>query len=120
MTFQTLEKDGIDADEVEIAVELSGESPVDKWLKEKWMPKVDRVIHMATNQGAQMEQNDVGELSVAESKEALKQYECDVNKAAKHCVENRRKLVIQIVLLILSYYCVQQNGCWSDYDYTTD
>jgi hypothetical protein len=36
---------------------------------------------MATNQGAQMEQNDVGELSVAESKEALKQYECDGSTA---------------------------------------
>lgn len=96
MLLKNCEKDGMEPDELEIAVDLCGDTPVDKWLKEKWMPRVDKVIHMATNQGAQMEKNDVGEISVAESKEALKINNCDEVKAAKYCIENRRKLYKEI------------------------
>lgn len=93
ISLKHCEKDGIDADEVEIAVERSGDTPVPKWLREKWMPLVDRVIHTATNQGAQMEQNDVGEISVTESKDALRLNNCDLLKAVRLCVENRKKMV---------------------------
>lgn len=95
MLLKNCEKDGIDADEVELAVELSGDVPAGKWLREKWMPLVDRVIHSATNQGAMMEQNDVGELSLIESKEALKQTGNEMN-AARMCVEYRKKLYSEI------------------------
>ncbi|XP_063439379.1 uncharacterized protein LOC134720797 [Mytilus trossulus] len=95
MLLKNCEKDGIDAEEVELAVELSGDVPAGKWLREKWIPLVDRVIHSATNQGAMMEQNDVGELSLIESKEALKHTGNEVN-AARMCVEYRKKLYSEI------------------------
>lgn len=79
-------------------MELSGDVPAGKWLRERWIPLVDRVIHSATNQGAMMEQNDVGELSLIESKEALKHTGNEAN-AARMCVDYRKKLVRIKVLI---------------------
>lgn len=109
--WQNCEKDGIDADEVELAVELAGDVPAGKWLREKWMPLVDRVIHSATNQGALMEQNDVGELSLIESKEALKQTGNEMN-AARMCVEYRKKLVrievLTLTVILMYLYLIRK------------
>ena len=54
---------------------------------------VDTVVTMAANEGANMTQNEVGEVSSAEAREALKETGGKVTQAVKMCVQKRQQMV---------------------------
>ncbi|KAJ8303183.1 hypothetical protein KUTeg_019579 [Tegillarca granosa] len=96
--IKTADKNGYDIEEVQIALLKSTQeqiSPID-WLTENWQNTIDYVVTMGTNEGSKMNQNEVGELSTQEAKEALKEHAGNVQAAIQHCVERRTKLFEEI------------------------
>lgn len=64
-----------------------------QWLKQIWMKRVKSVMAEVAKAGADMNENEVGELSEAEAKNSLKETKGDVEEAVKICTAKRCKLV---------------------------
>ncbi|XP_053402115.1 uncharacterized protein LOC123548578 isoform X2 [Mercenaria mercenaria] len=85
------ERSGYEVLEVQIALKHSIENklrPLD-WLKTKWPELIDIVTTMATEKGKTADQNDVGDVSSQEAKQALIKSDGDIDKATQMCVEER-------------------------------
>ncbi|XP_062593006.1 uncharacterized protein LOC134254512 isoform X1 [Saccostrea cucullata] len=96
--FKEAEKEGFDTEEGELAVELSsGEQLLPlQWLKQIWINRVKTVTAKVAKAGADMNENEVGELSDQEAKNSLKQTKGDVQMAVNICTANRCKLYQEI------------------------
>lgn len=64
-----------------------------QWLKQIWMKRVKSVTAEVAKAGADMNENEVGELSEMEAKNSLKETKGDVEEAVKSCTAKRCKLV---------------------------
>lgn len=64
-----------------------------QWLKQIWMKRVKSVTAEVAKAGADMNENEVGELSEMEAKNSLKETKGDVEEAVKICTAKRCKLV---------------------------
>ncbi|KAK3086203.1 hypothetical protein FSP39_015157 [Pinctada imbricata] len=97
--IKTAEKAGFDIEEATIAMEKENSNTITAmtWLKEKWQQMVTTVITLAANEGSNMRQNEVGEVSDIEAREALKESKGSVPKAVKVCVQNRQKTYKELV-----------------------
>lgn len=96
--FKEAEKEGFDTDEGELAVEMCVRDqllPL-QWLKQIWMKRVKSVMAEVAKAGADMNENEVGELSEAEAKNSLKETKGDVEEAVKICTAKRCKLYQEI------------------------
>lgn len=64
-----------------------------QWLKQVWTRRVKSVMAEVAKAGADMNDNEVGELSEIEAKNSLKETKGDVEEAVKICTAKRCKLV---------------------------
>lgn len=88
--------------ELEIAVHLSLDSnmsPLD-WLQDVWNCMAKLVVNNVSAEGKKAEQNDVGDLSMAEAKRALVACNADIEAATQLCLEERRKKVGFIMIFV--------------------
>ena len=67
-----------------------------QWLKQIWINQVKSVITRVGKAGADMNENEVGQLSEVEAKNSLKETKGDVEEAVKNSIAKRCKLVSKI------------------------
>lgn len=69
-----------------------------QWLKQIWINLVKSVITRVGKAGADMNENEVGQLSEVEAKNSLKETKGDVEEAVKISIAKRCKLVSKFIL----------------------
>jgi len=113
--FQECEVQGFQVDEVQIALQKCPESKMEPlmWLRDFWLSMVKLVMNHVSEGGRKADQNDIGDLSMAEAKRALIDSNGDIEKATAVCTKERRRKVhvaslsylkFIILILIISYY----------------
>ncbi|XP_063588874.1 E3 ubiquitin-protein ligase lubel-like [Penaeus indicus] len=90
-TLRSAEEAGYTTEDVSIALAQSGDKNPLEWLKENWRHMVDTVLTLATNYGHERRANDVGAITAAEAKSALRVHKGNIWAAVTECVEQRQK-----------------------------
>ncbi|XP_047495705.1 E3 ubiquitin-protein ligase lubel-like isoform X18 [Penaeus chinensis] len=90
-TLRSAEEAGYTTEDVSIALAQSGDKNPLEWLKENWRHMVDTVLTLATNYGHERRVNDVGAITAAEAKSALRVHKGNIWAAVTECVEQRQK-----------------------------
>lgn len=83
------ERHGYSTDDVQVALSQGSSNPID-WLKTQWPHLVETVQVLATTQGKELKENNIGVLSAAEAKEALRLTKGDVWNAVAMAIQRRR------------------------------
>nr|XP_034190080.1 E3 ubiquitin-protein ligase lubel isoform X6 [Osmia lignaria] len=83
------ERHGYSTDDVQVALSQGSSNPID-WLKTQWPHLVETVQVLATTQGKELKENNVGMLSTAEAKEALRLTKGDVWNAVAMAIQRRQ------------------------------
>ncbi|XP_029039966.2 E3 ubiquitin-protein ligase lubel isoform X12 [Osmia bicornis bicornis] len=83
------ERHGYSTDDVQVALSQGSSNPID-WLKTQWPHLVETVQVLATTQGKELKENNVGVLSAAEAKEALRLTKGDVWNAVAIAIQRRQ------------------------------
>ncbi|XP_043529360.1 E3 ubiquitin-protein ligase lubel isoform X2 [Frieseomelitta varia] len=83
------EKHGYSTDDVQVALSQGASDPID-WLKTQWPHLVETVQVLASTQGKELKENNIGVLSDVEAKEALRVAKGDVWSAVAMAVQRRQ------------------------------
>ncbi|KAK1126814.1 hypothetical protein K0M31_004435 [Melipona bicolor] len=83
------EKHGYSTDDVQVALSQGASDPID-WLKTQWPHLVETVQVLASAQGKELKENNIGVLSDVEAKEALRVAKGDVWSAVAMAVQRRQ------------------------------
>ena len=90
---QDAEKMGYNPEDVSVALSLSNDKGAIEWLKENWNHMIETVSTLASNQLKDKMESDVGEITYAEAKQALRSNKGNIWESVKICVEKRKKNV---------------------------
>lgn len=90
---QEAEEAGYTSEDVSIALTHCGDKNPLEWLRENWRHMVDTVSTLATNYGQERRVNDVGSITAAEARVALRVHKGNIWAAVTECVEQRQKKV---------------------------
>ncbi|KAK4323670.1 hypothetical protein Pmani_005642 [Petrolisthes manimaculis] len=90
------EEAGYTSEDVSIALTHCGDKNPLEWLKENWRHMVDTVSTLATNYGQERRVNDVGSITAAEARVALRIHKGNIWAAVTECVEQRQKKFSEI------------------------
>ncbi|KAK3890763.1 hypothetical protein Pcinc_005295 [Petrolisthes cinctipes] len=90
------EEAGYTSEDVSIALTHCGDKNPLEWLKENWRHMVDTVSTLATNYGQERRVNDVGSITAAEARVALRVHKGNIWAAVTECVEQRQKKFSEI------------------------
>ncbi|ROT79758.1 RING finger protein 31 [Penaeus vannamei] len=82
---KSAEEAGYTTEDVSIALAQSGDKNPLEWLKENWRHMVDTVLTLATNYGHERRVNDVGAITAAEAKAALRTHKGNIWAAVTEC-----------------------------------
>ncbi|XP_042232259.1 E3 ubiquitin-protein ligase lubel-like isoform X26 [Homarus americanus] len=82
---------GYTSEDVSIALTHCGDKNPLEWLKENWRHMVDTVSTLATNYGQERRVNDIGSITGAEARLALRVHKGNIWAAVTECVEERQK-----------------------------
>ena len=91
--MQEAEKSGFTSEDVQVAVNHSGDMNPITWLTENWANMIDTVMTLASNVGHEAEENTTGTISKAEAKEALRKHKGNIWASVTECVEGRQQKV---------------------------
>jgi len=91
--LQEASESGFEAEHLQIALALCGESQPVSWLKENWSNMVDTVVTLATNYGRRRSDNDVGDVTHSEAVHAVLQNQGNIWNSVTECVEQRKRKV---------------------------
>ncbi|CAD1473557.1 unnamed protein product, partial [Heterotrigona itama] len=83
------EKHGYSTDDVQVALSQGASDPID-WLKTQWPHLVETVQVLASTQGKESKENNIGLLSEIEAKEALRVAKGDVWSAVAMAIQRRQ------------------------------
>ncbi|XP_076639258.1 linear Ubiquitin E3 ligase isoform X3 [Colletes latitarsis] len=84
------ERHGYSTDDVQVALSQGASNPID-WLKAQWPHLVETVQVLATTHGKELKENNVGSLTGAEAKEALRSAKGDVWNAVAVAIQRRQQ-----------------------------
>ncbi|XP_043260661.1 E3 ubiquitin-protein ligase lubel isoform X2 [Colletes gigas] len=84
------ERHGYSTDDVQVALSQGASNPID-WLKAQWPHLVETVQVLATTHGKELKENNVGTLTGAEAKEALRSAKGDVWNAVAVAIQRRQQ-----------------------------
>ena len=90
---QEAEKNDLTPEDLQASLNHCGDSDPVMWLKDNWNNMIETVVTLASNVGHEAEENRVGTLSKAESKEALRKHKGNIWAAVTECVESRQAKV---------------------------
>ena len=94
--LQEASESGYEAEHLQIALSLCGDSQPVAWLKDNWRNMVDTVVTLATNYGHEQSDNDVGNVSSPEAAQAVLNNRGNIWNSVTECVEQRRRKVKQL------------------------
>ncbi|XP_076282019.1 linear Ubiquitin E3 ligase isoform X3 [Lasioglossum baleicum] len=83
------ERHGYSTDDVQVALSQGATNPID-WLKAQWPHLVETVQVLATTQGKELKENNIGAITAAEAKEALRLAKGDVWNSVAIAVQRRQ------------------------------
>ncbi|XP_076662189.1 linear Ubiquitin E3 ligase isoform X2 [Halictus rubicundus] len=83
------ERHGYSTDDVQVALSQGATNPID-WLKAQWPHLVETVQVLATTQGKELKENNIGAITAAEAKEALRLAKGDVWNSVAVAVQRRQ------------------------------
>ncbi|XP_076685750.1 linear Ubiquitin E3 ligase isoform X2 [Andrena cerasifolii] len=84
------ERHGYSTDDVQVALSQGASNPIE-WLKTQWPHLVETVLVLATTQGKELNENNIGVLTVAEAKEALRLAKGDAWNAVAIAIQRRQQ-----------------------------
>ncbi|XP_024937469.1 uncharacterized protein LOC107264399 isoform X2 [Cephus cinctus] len=91
------ERQGFSADDVQVALAQGAASPIE-WLKTQWPHLIETVQVLVSTQGKEKnENNNIGILSQAESKDALRSSKGEVWTAVANAVQRRQRKCAEIM-----------------------
>ncbi|XP_013778597.1 uncharacterized protein LOC106463128 isoform X1 [Limulus polyphemus] len=90
------EQHGFSADELQVALSNCGKQNPIHWLQENWKNMVETVVTLATNYGHDKRDNNVGIITVTESREALVTHRGNVWASVTECVEGRQRKFMEL------------------------
>ncbi|XP_020284308.1 uncharacterized protein LOC109854998 isoform X3 [Pseudomyrmex gracilis] len=90
------EKQGFTTDDVQVALAQGSSNPIE-WLQTQWPHLVETVQVLATAQGKEQKENNIGILSLAEAKEALRSVKGDMWNAVAAAIRRRQQKCKQIM-----------------------
>ncbi|XP_076228824.1 linear Ubiquitin E3 ligase isoform X2 [Nomia melanderi] len=90
------ERHGYSTDDVQVALSQGAANPID-WLKAQWPHLVETVQVLATTQGKELKENNVGAITAAEAKEALRSAKGDVWNSVAVAVQRRQQKCEEIM-----------------------
>lgn len=93
LTGQEAKLSGFEAEHLQIALSLCGESQPVSWLRDNWLNMIDTVVTLATNYGHERAENDVGTLTRTEATRAVLKHQGNIWNSVTECVEERRRKV---------------------------
>ncbi|XP_026667704.1 uncharacterized protein LOC108622912 isoform X2 [Ceratina calcarata] len=83
------ENHGYSTDDVQVALSQGASNPID-WLKTQWPHLVETVQVLATSQGKELKENNIGMLTASEAKEALRITKGEVWNAVATAIQRRQ------------------------------
>ncbi|KZC05055.1 E3 ubiquitin-protein ligase RNF31 [Dufourea novaeangliae] len=83
------ERHGYSTDDVQVALSQGASNPIE-WLKAQWPHLVETVQVLATTQGKELKENNVGAITAPEAKEALRSAKGDVWNAVAIAIQRRQ------------------------------
>lgn len=86
------EKQGFTTDDVQVALAQGSSNPIE-WLHTQWPHLVETVQVLVTAQGKEQKENNIGVLSLAEAKEALRSVKGDMWNAVAAAIRRRQQKV---------------------------
>lgn len=101
------ERHGYSTDDVQVALSQGASNPIE-WLKTQWPHLVETVLVLATTQGKELNENNIGVLTVAEAKEALRLAKGDAWNAVAIAIQRRQ----QKVRAFGGYFSRLARGCY--------
>nr|XP_033320964.1 microtubule-associated protein futsch isoform X1 [Megalopta genalis] len=90
------ERHGYSTDDVQVALSQGASNPID-WLKAQWPHLVETVQLLATTQGKELKENNIGAITAAEAKEALRLAKGDVWNSVAVAVQRRQQKCEEIM-----------------------
>ncbi|XP_067001542.2 uncharacterized protein LUBEL isoform X6 [Anabrus simplex] len=85
------EQHNFTTEDLQVAMSHCGDKNPITWLQENWRNMIDTVVTLATNYGHERKENNIGTISVAEARDALRLHKGNVWSAVTECVEQRQK-----------------------------
>ncbi|KAG8196404.1 hypothetical protein JTE90_009039 [Oedothorax gibbosus] len=91
------EQQGFTADDIQVALQncANHQTPVE-WLQENWRPLAAEVVSLCATYARDKREDDVGRISDAEAREALRLHKGDVWPAVTECVESRQRKFLEL------------------------
>ncbi|XP_078040548.1 linear Ubiquitin E3 ligase isoform X4 [Augochlora pura] len=90
------ERHGYSTDDVQVALSQGASNPID-WLKAQWPHLVETVQVLATTQGKELKENNIGAITAAEAKEAVRLAKGDVWNSVAVAVQRRQQKCEEIM-----------------------
>ena len=90
--LREVERNGLSTDDVQVALARDPVNPLD-WLKNQWPHLIETVQVLATTQGKELRENNVGLLSKNEARDALRLSKGDAWIAVAAAVQLRQRKV---------------------------
>jgi E3 ubiquitin-protein ligase RNF31 len=84
---------GFEAEHLQIALSLCGDSQPVNWLRDNWLNMVDTVVTLATNYGHERPDNNIGTLTREEATRSVLKNQGNIWNSVTECVEERRRKV---------------------------
>ncbi|XP_049852715.1 E3 ubiquitin-protein ligase lubel isoform X2 [Schistocerca gregaria] len=84
-------------EDLQVAMEHCGEKNPVTWLRDNWRNMIDTVVTLATNYGHERHENNIGTISAAEARDALRIHRGNVWAAVTECVEQRQKKYAELM-----------------------
>ncbi len=84
---------GFEAEHLQIALSLCGDSQPVTWLRDNWYNMIDTVVTLATNYGHERPDNDIGTLTREEATRSVLKNQGNIWNSVTECVEERRRKV---------------------------
>ncbi|GLG99758.1 Potential E3 ubiquitin-protein ligase ariadne-1 [Gryllus bimaculatus] len=91
------EQQGFSTEELQVAMNHCGDKNPVQWLQDNWRNMIDTVVTLATNYGHERKENNIGTISIAEAREALRLHKGNVWSAVTECVEQRQKKYAELL-----------------------
>ncbi|XP_066586351.1 microtubule-associated protein futsch [Prorops nasuta] len=91
------ERQGFSADDVQTALAQGATNPIE-WLKTQWPHLIETVQILVSTQGKELKENNIGDLSIGEAKDALRLVKGDVWNAVAAAIQRRQRKCAEIML----------------------
>uniref|UniRef100_A0A0P4ZW10 E3 ubiquitin-protein ligase RNF31 n=1 Tax=Daphnia magna TaxID=35525 RepID=A0A0P4ZW10_9CRUS len=82
---------GFEAEHLQIALSLCGDSQPVNWLRDNWLNMIDTVVTLATNYGHERPDNNIGTLTREEAIRAVLKNQGNIWNSVTECVEERQR-----------------------------